>query len=66
MMIQAICQWLVVTYLTVAFFGAVHSDFHPHPAKQAAGYAGFVVTTVVIGMLATAIYFAGGLPWSPI
>lgn len=57
---QVICQWVLVVQLVAMFFGGVYTDFYGIDGGEPHGFSGFVITCLVMALLAGTIWGAGG------
>jgi len=56
---QLFCQWIALLLVVAQFIASVHSDFRGRTAKEPGDFSGFLVTCVVIAVVALVHYGAG-------
>jgi hypothetical protein len=53
------CQCLLLAVVVMGFFRIVYQDFNGRPAKEPAGFNGFIGTVVAVALVGALYYGAG-------
>jgi len=59
MVIQAICQWVVLCLLSAGFFANVYHIMHGREEQEPGGFGHFVLAFLLSGLAAVVFYGAG-------